>query len=485
MLDLFKIICISKTRPVTEVNVFRNHKWNPSKYFVFLLLFGCLSYPLLSGACALDAFDFVIIPPESRKLEMVQGSRQEVQSSNRFRKAYNSGTIRDSDRYVLYNNIPGKIIGAEKHKLILEIVTLSGERKVITIAVNNYNTPIMTSQMAKEFFRSLGSDLTTVHFPGPKEIPTETEQSLKEKGHGPIFYAGVDATNILLQLGLFLKTAKIHPFRTHIPPYEYQIDNTIAHIKRGIESQSEEVQSRLEILKQFEREIKAKAAQSQLTYAYWIMFHYRLSYLVTPPSKRGTPNFKSWMTEDGLTEYMNIQYPRRNPVTGFQSMVQTIYMFPEVVSMPTISGLGFMAINNTTATGVAIVELANRRKNTLFPDKYLEHDFNHTLMGYANKRDTLKSLHEQLKARLRNAPPIQREMVDFVYFLAHDKPQLIGLIQFIGRGTNRSKLVKELSRIYDTKNKVPFNTENIETFIEESVSFFAQTVSEMAKEQSL
>ncbi len=70
---------------------------------------------------------------------------------------------------------------------------------------------------------------------------------------------------------------------------------------------------------------------------------------------------------------------------------------------------------STIVTGVAVIELVNKKTNNMFPDTYLRYDLNHILMGYANKREPLQSLFATLKDVLSNAFVRERQMAMLIF----------------------------------------------------------------------
>ncbi len=438
--------------------------------FVFLIL----SRPAFGGPCE-TGFAFIQIPA---KLELLKGSGSEVSASNRFIRAYNSRIITGDDLFVRHNGIPGKIIGATKTGLLIQVIDLSGQVRTITVPLN-YKARIKISEHSKElFFRHFLSAVKKVDSPPPYGF-SKSQQSLKAKGFSSVFYEGLDKANALLRLGLHLRNSKINPFKTHITPFENQIGPLIAHIRAGIKSSSSAVESRLKILERFEREIRKKAKEKNLTYAGWILFHYRLSYLVTPPAERIAPASQFWMTEEGLTKHLT-----KNMIREYQQPIEVIYMFPEVIVLPTIRDLGIMALNNTIATGVTVAELPNKKKNTWYPDTYFRHDFNHIIMGYANKNTSLQNLYEKLKRFLKSASVQQRQMAEMVYFLIHENPSSGRFIQNIEFGNNKNKLIKDLKRLHANNKTALYgrrfsSIEEQHRFIERSVNFLARIVTEI------
>ena len=237
---------------------------------------------------------------------------------------------------------------------------------------------------------------------------TQVEQKLRAKGYRQAYIQGMDSANYLIQLGRKLRALNIDPLKTHIEDFALLIPAHIEHIRRSLIRkayiiQSEPVQEKLKILQDIEADALKRIRNNSVTYAYWHQLNYLLAEIVSLSPR----DLHKAGTDKKITQK------------------EALKKFPELIILPTIEPLGFMAFNQFAFTGTAPAVLPNtnqRADGTMRkPVEYYLHDFAHTNAGRGFGATTsvswLSRFHNRFTDYVKTTEPDKAEILSAVYFI--------------------------------------------------------------------
>lgn len=280
---------------------------------------------------------------------------------------------------------------------------------------------------------------------GDKDVvATDSAQSKtpskKYDGFKESYRAGLTEVEDLLALAQQLRSRTIDPHSTHIPELVPQITEHLQYAETGITRQnSSDESTRLGILKNFTAEAIQKISSNQVTYRWWVFFNFRLSILLTPKNKRtserggGPNNFaqivlekNSWRTEKAFERLVEQSWGGLRDLTNIGKACDE---FPSRILMPTIAGdLGIIALNRSFLTGVYPIGLTSDVVWADGREMYPDHFFGHDLVHLDNERFSInrweapesrvKGFQTQFQTEMENLPQREREMLEFVWFIA-------------------------------------------------------------------
>ena len=485
---------------------------NLNVLFIFLFM---IFYP--SGAILAHSRPYTSMDPceatINKHLRIIEEQKRgtiPIELFNQFRRAYNQGRITENDRFVMWNfRQPAKILSLDENTLTLGVVATDGRLQVIRLLRTENSKAVKSAHRYTSIYTSLDVQSFFDYFDSPvKVVPSlyvdgnQKSEELERQGYKLELYSGIDKVVYLVKVGQLLLRRKFNPFQTHIVYFANQVDAFIEHIRKGILLQKEERHSqwrtRLKILERLKQEALLKINERKVTYFWWLTFTLRLSYLATDPQQRNFIDEHDWFTPQGVKKEL-----KKRP-SSYNIIQKLIYKIPHVIVIPTIEGLGEMALNQAIGQRVVPVELVNRKIHGLYPDEYLRHDMNHALSGYGqNYGDWVEDFHRGFMKKLPHLTKEERVMAELVYFaIGHENPYKAQMEDIYLQGKrHRNKVIRSLERSMAVFNidRVRSNVTSIffnapippdfqmkrSEFLEHSISVFRRVAHEVILEENI
>ena len=188
---------------------------------------------------------------------------------------------------------------------------------------------------------------------------TNKEATLAKKGYSSVFTKALDLLNEWVAVLRRLLELRANPYTTHIEYFAIQIQKHIKYIKKEIISSAST--TKLNELKELEKEVKQAIFDKKITYKRWLEFNDKLAYLI---SNESTQLFYAGEFDWG-EKFL-------------------ITLFPLKMMVPTIKGdLGIMIFNKGQNEGIYPLGLITKTKKkgdrTIDPILFIRHDMSHAI----------------------------------------------------------------------------------------------------------
>lgn len=255
------------------------------------------------------------------------------------------------------------------------------------------------------------------------------------------------------------RLGRIDPKATHIPELAAQVEGVLKGTRGAIESQEKEKLSfgqrlrsffrgavetkdeRLNLMKSFEAEARARLAAKNVTYEWWHDFNHRTEILKTEAHNRtavrggATSRFDQALLEDGswkTNEGYRATASRMEKRVGISEHDLTS-LFPDRILMPTRSGdINVVPMNEMFGTNINPLGQIDRKViadgREMYPDHFRGHDFVHAsnenfIVGEASGR--LSEFRRHYLAYRETLPAERRATFEVAYFIGtHEIPQI-------------------------------------------------------------
>lgn len=239
-----------------------------------------------------------------------------------------------------------------------------------------------------------------------------------------------------------LRTRQDITYKTHIPEFVQPTENLIAFAKTALNLQkSPDIKERRRQFEKFEREAQAHIKNDDVHYQWWLLFHIRLSILLTPEAKRslGTDNKAMWEKIQRRQSWLN----HEDFTAHFYGRIrQEIYQFPKTVVFPTTMGtLGVSAMNYLAGTKVhafgIIADPVQVDGRLMYPDRFMRHELVHFERFYSimsrvfndEEKNVLEPLRNRYFESILTLSLENRIKLDYFYFvLTFENPSLLQFI---------------------------------------------------------
>ena len=369
-----------------------------------------------------------------------------VENHKKFLEALRNKQFKGDNRYIeLIFSIRStviihyfmRVIDFNNDVLTVDRITLDGHivrtklanRDVLFISARTFDF-IMISPASKQWFDRIQNAPKTIEI---KTTQTNEEAAQPIKGLRSVFTKGRDEGVRLQNLGEGLRKANINPFTTHVVNFSNQIDRHISFIREGLYRQNSRLIERLEILNNFEKEAKERQKNHDVTYAWWLLWNYRLSILASPslPKTMQTSNNPNWWKTDKSIEEL-LQDPSN--AKNLSHTHESILDFPNTILLPTIKDIGIIALRKASINGISHVQLIEQNvtvHGTIYsPADFFIHDILHMLFKYSkgewDSKNSMKRYHEEFDKKMKTLSVQEREMAELGYFLlSHEiKPEI-------------------------------------------------------------
>lgn len=294
---------------------------------------------------------------------------------------------------------------------------------------------------------------------------SKQEPLLAEQGFSPAFYRGVDQVREFNRVAQYLREIKAKPKLTHIPYFaeqaEKMLDTFTTAFKQQNKGNLEFLENRLNMLKNFKKELQERVKNQAVTYDWWANFNTKLAMLADQSF-----NFAYFSGTDKDIEMMMIVFSFLGLENGLVRGIQTFdeikkQIFPKEIIFFTMDAHGVMAFNRLEGQSYLVGVTAKTWEAdnlTMGPFRFFEHDLEHINFYKPINRDLstkeIRLRDEKIKKRLNSiSNKSDQEKAEFVLFIfKHETISDPSVLEILREGVVQEsngygmKINKQLSR---------------------------------------